>query len=101
MNHETPGGSGGDGIRPQLTPGLVSCGPDVVCANVVATLYDQSQATMVPGAVDVLPSNVQLSVLPLSAIVQVSVCDGPLTPKLAVATVGRVTESVADADVPP
>ena len=56
---------------------------------------------MVPGAVDVLPSNVQLSVLPLSAIVQVSVCDGPLTPKLAVATVGRVTESVADADVPP
>jgi hypothetical protein len=56
---------------------------------------------MVPGAVDVSPLNVQLSVLPLFANVQVSVSVGPVTPKRAVATVGRVTESTADADVPP
>jgi hypothetical protein len=32
---------------------------------------------MVPGAVDVVPLNVQLSVLPPLLIVQVSVSDGP------------------------
>ena len=84
-----------------MTAGIVSTGPDVVWENVVATVYDQSQALIVPGAVEVLPSNVQLSVLPPLVIVQVSVCDGPETPKLAVATVGRVTESKADAETPP
>ena len=56
---------------------------------------------MVPGADDVLPLNVQLSVLPLFASSQVSDSVGPLTPKLAVATVGRVTVKAADADAPP
>jgi hypothetical protein len=101
VNHGLPGGSGGGGTRLQLTLGIVNTGPDVVCANVVATPYDQSQAMMVPGAVEVLPSNVQLSVLPLFVNVQVSVSVGPVTPKLAVATVGRVTESTADAETPP
>ena len=101
VNHEAPAGSGGGGRKPQLTLGIVSTGPDVVCENVVATLYDQSQAMMVPGAVEVLPLNVQLSVLPLFVIVHVSVSVGPETPKFAVATVGRVTESTADAEAPP
>ena len=101
VNQEAPAGSGGGGRKPQLTVGIVSTGPDVVCENVVATLYDQSQAVMVPGAVEVLPLNVQLSVLPLFVIVHVSVSDGPETPKLAVATVGRMTESTADAEAPP
>jgi len=96
-----PAGSGGDGNRLQFTPGSASTGPVVTCEKVVATVYDQSQAMMVPGAVEVLPSNVQLSVLPLFVIVHVSVSDGPETPKLAVATVGRVTESTADAEAPP
>jgi hypothetical protein len=56
---------------------------------------------MVPGADDVLPLNVQLSVLPLLASSQVSDSVGPLTPKLAVATVGWVTVKAADADAPP
>jgi hypothetical protein len=56
---------------------------------------------MFPGAVDALPLNVQLSVLPPFDISQVSVSVGPVTPKLAVATVGRVTASVAEADPPP
>jgi hypothetical protein len=73
----------------------------VVRVNFPETAYDQSQATMAPGAPDVLPSNVQLSVLPLSANVQVSVSVGPVTPKRAVATVGRVTESCAEAVAPP
>ena len=101
MNHGTPAGSGGGGNRLQLTPGIVNCGPDVVWANVVATPYVQSQAMMVPGAVDVLPLNVQSSVLPLFVNVQVSDSVGPVTPKLAVATVGRVTESTTEAEVPP
>ena len=85
----------------QLTLGIVNCGPDVVCENIVVRPYDQSQATMVPGADDVLPLNVQLSVLPLFDISHVSVSVGPLTPKLAVATDGFVTESTAEADAPP
>src|SRR2546425_9718927 len=101
VNQEAPAGSGGGGKKPQLTVGIVSTGPDVVCENVVATLYDQSQAMMVPGAVEVLPLNVQLSVLPLFVIMYVSVSVGPETPKFAVATVGRVTESTADAEAPP
>ena len=100
-NHAGPAGSGGGGSRLQLTLGIVSSGPDVVCPNVVATPYDQSQAMMVPGAVDVLPLNVQLSVLPLFVNVHVSDSVGPVTPKLAVATVGRVTASAAEADAPP
>ncbi len=101
VNHWFPSASGGAGSRLQSTPGLVSTGPVVVCLNLPATEYDQSQATIVPGAVDVLPLKVQLSVLPLLASVQVSVMVGPSTPKFAVATVGRVTESCADALAPP
>src|ERR1700730_7883830 len=102
VHHEgPPAGSGGGGSRPQLTLGIVSTGPDVVWENVVATVYDQSQAMMVPGAVEVLPLNVQSSVLPPLVIVQVSVSDGPETPKFAIATVGRVTESTVDAEAPP
>ena len=56
---------------------------------------------MLPGAVDVLPLKVQLSVFPPLAIVQVSVSVGPVIPKLAVATVGFVTETEADAEPPP
>jgi hypothetical protein len=56
---------------------------------------------MVPGAVDVVPLKVQLSVAPLFASVHVSVSVGPVTPKLAVATVGFVTERTADAEPPP
>jgi hypothetical protein len=78
-----PAGSGGDGNRLQFTPGSASTGPVVTCENVVATVYDQSHATMVPGADDVLPLNVQLSVAPLFAIAQVSVSVVPETPKLA------------------
>ena len=50
---------------------------------------------MVPGAVDVLPLNVQFSALPLFVIVHVSVSVGPVTPKLAVASVGFVTDTLA------
>lgn len=56
---------------------------------------------MVPGAVDVVPLNVQSSAVPLLIKPQVSVSVGPLTPKLAVATVGCVTASTAEADPPP
>src|SRR5438874_2968593 len=94
-------GIGGGGIRPHVTAGMVNTGPDVVCVNVVATPYDQSQATIVAAAVDVLPLNVQLSVFPLLDSAHVSVSVGPETPKLAVATGGPVTESTADADAPP
>ena len=48
----------------QLTVGFSSCAPVVVCENVVATPYVQSQAVIVPGADDVLP-NVQLMMVPL------------------------------------
>ncbi len=56
---------------------------------------------MVPGAVEVLPLNVQLMVLPPLPSAQVSVSVAPVTPKLAVATVGGVTESTADFESPP
>ena len=85
----------------QSTAGIVSTGPEVVCEKIFATPYVQSQAVIVPGAVDVLPLNVQLRVLPLFVNTHVSVSVGPVTPKLAVAWVGRVTESAADADLPP
>jgi hypothetical protein len=49
----------------------------------------------------VLPLNVQLSVLPPFAIEHVSVSVGPATPKLAVATVGGITDTVTDIDAPP
>jgi hypothetical protein len=101
VNHCGPSGNGGGGIRLQFTAGIVSTGPDVVCENIPATPYDQSQAVMVPGAVDVLPSKVHVSVLPPSVNVHESLSVGPLTPKRAVATVGGVTASVADADAPP
>ena len=56
---------------------------------------------MWPGALDVLPLKVHFSVLPLLPIEHVSVSVGPVTPKLAVAAVGLVTESEAEADAPP
>ena len=73
----------------------------MVCAIVVATVYVQSQAVIVPGAVDVLPLNVHSRVLPPLIITHVSVVSVPLTPKLAVATVGAPTVRTADADPPP
>ena len=102
VNHGTPpAGNGGGGIRLQSTAGIVRIGPEVVCENVAAKPYVQSQAVMVPGATDVLPLNVQLRVLPLFVIVHVSDSVGPVTPKFAIAIVDFVTERVADADVPP
>jgi hypothetical protein len=101
VNQEVPVGSGGGGSRLQLMPGIVSCGPDVTWEKFVATPYNHSQTTIVPGAVDALPSKVQLSVLPPFASVQVSDSAGPVTPKLAVATVALVTDRMAEADVPP
>jgi hypothetical protein len=85
----------------QLKLGIVSTGLVVTAASMVVKPYDQSHSLMVPGAVDVLPLNVQLMVVPLFPISQVSVSDGPVTPKLAVATVGFVTESATEADAPP
>jgi hypothetical protein len=87
----------------QSTVGIVRTGPVVVWVNPFATPYDHSHAMIAPGAVDELPLNVQLIVLPLFVSAQVSVRNGPVTPKLAVAPIGGpggVTESVAEADVP-
>lgn len=90
-------------MRLQSTVGILNTALDVVCVNVFATPYDQSHAVIVPGAVDVLPLNVQSMVAPLLVSVQVSVSVGPVTPKLAVATdtPGEVTDSIADAVAPP
>ena len=101
LNHGLPGGIGGGGNTLQSTPGFFKTGPVVVCANVPAMAYDQSYATMFPGADDVPPSNVQLSVRPPFDISQVSVSVGPVTPNLAVATDGFVTDRTADAVAPP
>jgi len=101
VNHGLPGGMGGGGNKLQSTAGFVKTGPDVVCAKVPATAYDQSYATIFPGADDVLPSNVQLSVRPPFDISQVSVSVGPVTPNLAIATDGFVTDKTADTDAPP
>ena len=56
---------------------------------------------MVPGALEVLPLNVQLIVVPALVIVHVSDSVGPVMPKLAVATVGAVMATATDMDVPP
>ena len=101
VNHGLPGGSGGGGNKLQSTAGFLRTGPVVVCANVPATTYDQSNATIVPGADDVPPSNVQLSVRPPFDISQVSDSVGPVTPNLAMATGDFVTDKTADADAPP
>lgn len=79
---------------------MLRTGPVVVCEKVLATPYVQSQRTIVPGAVDVEPLNVQLMVLPELIRVHVSVSVGPVTPKFAVATVGCVTATTTDADAP-
>jgi hypothetical protein len=84
----------------QFTFGMLSTAPVVVCVNIVATPYDQSHATILPGADEVLPLNVHSRVLPLLVSAHVSVSVAPVTPKFAVATVGSVTDSTADADVP-
>jgi hypothetical protein len=94
-------GSGGGGSMLQLNAGVANCGPVVVCASIVVLPYVQSHAMIVPGAVDVLPLKVQSMLLPLLVSTHVSVSCGPVTPNLAVATVGRVTESETDADEPP
>jgi hypothetical protein len=101
VNDEPFAGRGGGGSMLQLNAGIVNCGPVVVCARSVVRPYVQSHATIVLGAVDVLPLKVQSIALPLLVSTHVSVSCGPLTPKLAVAVVGRVTESVADAEAPP
>lgn len=102
-NHDVPAGNGAAGMMLQFTAGSASTGPVVVCENIVAgvTPYVHSHATIVLGPDEVLPLNVQLSVLPPFASAQVSVSVAPVTPKLAVGTSGRVTESGADADAPP
>mgnify|MGYP003694307685 CR=1 FL=1 len=74
-NHWLAGaaGSGGAGITLQSTAGMARA--RVLSSsreNVLATPYVQSHATMGPGAVDVLPLNVQLMVLPPLISVQVS-----------------------------
>ena len=73
----------------------------MVDASIAVMPYVQSQAMIAFGADDVLPLNVQLSVVPLFDSVQVSDSVGPVTPKLAVATVCPVTESTAEAELPP
>ena len=100
VNHGLPGVSGGGGNRLQSTAGSLRTAPVVVCAYVPATAYDQSNATIFPGAPDVPPSNVQLSVRPPFDISQVSDSVGPVTPNLAMATDGFVTDNTADADAP-
>lgn len=55
---------------------------------------------MVPGAVDELPLNVQFSIAPPFDSEHVSEVSGPVTPKFAVACVGRVTANTAEADIP-
>jgi microcompartment protein CcmL/EutN len=95
VNQGSPAGSGGGGNRRQLTRGISSAGPRVMSSKIVATPYDQIQAVILPGALELLPSNMQSSV-PAS----LANAHGPLTRKLAVATVGLVTESATDA-VPP
>ncbi len=56
---------------------------------------------IVPGAFDVLASNVQSSAAPLLITAHVSVICRPVTPKFAVATVVRVNEIVAVLLIPP
>ena len=73
VNGVPSAGNGGGGSMLQLNAGLVSFGLVVVCARGVVFPYVQSHATIVAGAVDVLPSNVQSIALPLSATTHVSV----------------------------
>ena len=82
--------------------GFVRIGPVVVCESVEApAAYVQSHAVMVPGAVDVLPLKVHSRFLPPFMTTHVSDVSVPVTPKLAVATVGALTDSTTDADPPP
>src|SRR6516164_5154548 len=86
----------------QLKDGPASTGPDVVCVfGLPAAVHVQSYAVMALGALDELPSNVQSSAAPLLITAHVSVTCAPVTPKLAVATDGRVSEIVAVWDTPP
>jgi len=101
VNDELPAGSGGAGIRLQANAGRLSTGPVVVTDFEVETLYVQSYSMMLPGADDVVPSNVQFRLVPLFASSHVSDSVGPRIPKFAVAVVGRVTVSTADALTPP
>src|SRR5579871_3234601 len=88
-------------MKPHVTAGIVSTGPAVVCRIVVAMPYVQSQATIVPGADDVLPLKVHSSAAPPLMIEQVSVSVRPLTPNRAVAPGACVTERTSDTDAPP
>ena len=101
VSDELFAGNGGGGSIPQSNAGVVNRGPVVVCARVVVMPYVQSHATIVLGAVEVLPSKMQSIAAPLLVRTHVSVSCGPVTPKLAVAVDGRVTDSVADAEAPP
>ena len=90
VNQETPDGSGGGGSELHMNAGMVSTGVEVVCASGGLTFgamipYVQSQAMMLPGAVDVLPLNVQFRVAPPFESEQVSEVSGPVTPKFAAA----------------
>jgi hypothetical protein len=87
---------------PQLNGGFANTGPDVVWAfELPATAHVQSYAVMLPGAADVLPLNVQSIAAPPSITAQVSVTWRPVTPKFAVATVGRVSAIVTVTLAPP
>ena len=94
-------GRAGDGNRLQSVAGRDRTAPGVVCVNVADPENVQSQATMVPGADDVLPSNVHASAVPPLASEHVSLSVVPVTPKLASATVVRVTDNTAEAETPP
>src|SRR5207253_2717007 len=61
-NHAYSCGSAGSGKRAQLVEGSVRTAPVVLSTNLPATAKLQSHATIVPGAEDVLPSNVHASV---------------------------------------
>ncbi len=100
VKNVVPDGNGGGGMMLQSTVGIDSTGVDVLFEKIVATPNVHSYWMMLLGAVDVLPLNVQFSVV-LFAISHVSVSEGPVTPNDAVAALGCTTLIVALADDPP
>lgn len=102
MVNDPVAGSGGGGSMLQLKDGLEKTGPDVVWVfGLPVTPHVQSYAVILPGALEVLPLKVQSSAVPPLITAHVSVTSLPVTPKLAVATVARVSEMLAVALAPP
>jgi hypothetical protein len=87
----------------QSMAGLVSVAPVLVTTNALPPAAENvhSYDTMLPGADEVLPLNVQFSVVPPLPISHVSDSFGPVTPKRAVADDGFAIVRVADIDAPP